>query len=122
MAAIRFGVFEIDLSASELRKEGSAVKLPPQPFRVLTELAQRKGELVPREELKQILWGDGTHVEHDRGINFCMNQIRGALGDDSENPRYVQTVPKRGYRFIAPVEVVGIQLPRRKWIAAAIAG
>lgn len=100
---IRFGVFELDAESGELRKAGVSLKIHPQPLRVLTLLAERPGQIVTREEIQQRLWGDNTFVDYERGINFCVNQIRGALGDDAESPRYVETLPRRGYRFIASV-------------------
>ena len=100
----RFGTFELDPRSEELRKAGTPVKLQPQPLRVLLLLARRQGELVTREEIKQKLWGDETFGDFERGINFSINQIRAALGDDVQTPRYVETLPRRGYRFIAPVE------------------
>lgn len=104
MASLRFGVFELDLREGELRREGLPVKLQPQPVKVLALLASNAGRTVAREELKAEVWGDSTFVDFDRGLNFCVLQIRTALGDDADNPRFVQTVPRRGYRFVAPVE------------------
>src|SRR5450755_3804558 len=100
---IRFGAFELDAARSELRKSDISLKIHPQPLRVLMLLAERPGQIVSREEIQRCLWGDNTFVDYERGINFCINQIRGALGDDAENPRYVETLPRRGYRFIASV-------------------
>jgi len=100
---IRFGVFELDAVNGELRKAGNSLKMHPQPLRVLLLLAEHAGQTVTREEIQQFLWGDNTFVDFERGINFCINQIRTALGDDAEMPRYVETLPRRGYRFIAPV-------------------
>jgi Tol biopolymer transport system component/DNA-binding winged helix-turn-helix (wHTH) protein len=100
---IRFGLFELDAANGELRKAGVPVKIHPQPFRVLLLLAQRPGEVVAREEIRRSLWGDNTFVDFERGINFCVNQIRATLGDDAEKPRFVETAPRRGYRFIASV-------------------
>ena len=99
----RFGPFELDARAGELRREGVAVKLQPQPFTVLSLLVERAGELVLREELKKALWGEETYVDFERGLNFCINQVRAALGDSAESPQFIQTVPRRGYRFIAGV-------------------
>src|SRR6266850_1878921 len=100
---LHFGAFELDLATSELRRSGSVVRLPPQPLKVLALLAGRPGELVTREELRAHLWGEETFVDFDRGLNFCVNQVRAALGDDADAPRFVETLPRRGYRFIAPV-------------------
>ena len=100
----RFGMFELDATNLELRKAGVALKIHPQPLRVLLLLAGRPGQVVTREEIQRCLWGDNTFVDFERGINFCVNQIRATLGDDAEKPRYVETLPRRGYRFIAPVK------------------
>ncbi len=106
-SVFRFGAFELDLSSSELRKAGVRVKLPPQPFKVLALLARRPGELATRKEIQQQIWGSETFVDFEEGLNFCIKQIRTALGDDAEAPRYIETLPRRGYRFIAPVEEPG---------------
>ena len=95
---IRFGPFELDPDAEQLRKRGVALRLQPKQFVLLLLLAQRAGELVRR------VWGDDTFVDFDRGINFCISQIRAALGDDADRPRYIETIPRRGYRFIASIE------------------
>ena len=99
-SVIRFGAFELNAASGELRKAGRPQKIHPQPFRVLL-LAQRPGEIVTREEIQRCLWGANTFVDFEGGINFCMRQIRTALADDAESPRYIETVPRRGYRFIA---------------------
>jgi len=101
---IRFGQFELDLVNRELRKRGMAVKLQPQQFAVLLMLATRAGQLVSRDEIHQNIWGTHTFVDFERSINFSINQIRSALGDDAENPRFIETLPRRGYRFIASIE------------------
>ncbi len=102
---IRFGAFELDVANGELRKAGVSLKIHPQPFRVLLLLAEHPGQAVLREEIQRCLWGDNTFVDFERGINFCVNQIRAALGDDADKPQYVETLPRRGYRFIAPVKI-----------------
>jgi DNA-binding winged helix-turn-helix (wHTH) protein len=102
----RFGVFEVDPEAGELRKNGMLVRLPPQPFRLLLLLASRSGHVVSREEIKKQLWGDDTFVDFDQGVNFSVRQIREALGDTADDSRYVQTMPRRGYKFLMPVEPV----------------
>jgi TolB-like protein/DNA-binding winged helix-turn-helix (wHTH) protein len=102
----RFGLFEFEFRSGELRRDGQTVKLSPQPARVLALLLARPGEVVLREELRSHLWGDDTFVDFERGLNFCILQVRGALGDSSDNPRFVQTVPRKGYRFIAPVTAI----------------
>jgi TolB-like protein/DNA-binding winged helix-turn-helix (wHTH) protein/Tfp pilus assembly protein PilF len=103
-ARFRFGAFELDAATGELRKGGVLLKLQPQPSRVLELLVKRAGQLVTREEIQRCLWKGSTFVDFEHGINFSINQIRGALADDAERPRYVETLPRRGYRFIAPVD------------------
>ena len=102
----RFGLFAFDASNGELRREGALVHLQAQPARVLSQLISRAGEVVSREELRQAIWGDETFVNFERGLNVCIAQIRTALGDDSVSPRFVRTVPRLGYQFIAPVELL----------------
>lgn len=102
---IRFGPFELDPANRELRTRGSVVKLQPQQFAVLLLLVERAGRVVSREEIHQHIWGNDTFVDFERGINFAINQIRAALGDDAEKPRFVETIPRRGYRFLCPVKV-----------------
>ncbi len=104
---IHFGPFELDADEQQLRKRGVALKLQPKQFVVLQMLAQRAGEIVSRQEIQQRVWGDGTFVDFDRGINFCINQIRAALGDVADRPRYIETIPRRGYRFIANIDSNG---------------
>jgi DNA-binding winged helix-turn-helix (wHTH) protein/TolB-like protein len=99
----RFGVFEFDAASGELRKHGRAVAIEPQPAKALALLLSRADDIVTREELRDAVWGKDTHVDFDRGIAYCVSQIRAALGDSGENPRFVQTVPKRGFKFIAPL-------------------
>src|SRR5262245_10205634 len=99
---IRFSTFEVDLQAQELRKAGLRLKLSGQPFQVLAILLERPGTVVTREELQKRLWPD-TFVDVDHNLNTAINKIREALGDSSENPRFVETLPRRGYRFIAPI-------------------
>jgi TolB-like protein/DNA-binding winged helix-turn-helix (wHTH) protein/Flp pilus assembly protein TadD len=99
----RFGVFELDVKAEELRKSGTPVKLQPQPFRVLLMLVRNAGELVTRESIQQEIWGSDTFVDFDQSLNFCIKQIRNVFGDEADVPRYVQTLHRRGYKFIAPV-------------------
>jgi len=102
----RFGVFEVDLPSAALRRDGLPVRLRGKPFDILIALIERKGELVTREELRQRLWPADTFVDFDHGMNAAMNRLRDALGDTADNPRFVQTIPRRGYRFIAPVEAI----------------
>ena len=110
---IRFATFEVDLQAQELRKAGLRLKLSGQPFQVLAILLEQPGVVVTREELQKRLWPD-TFVDVDHNLNTAINKIREALGDSSENPRFVETLPRRGYRFIAPVDgAVMDQIPAR---------
>src|SRR5580700_3176042 len=104
-SVICFGPFELDAAGGELRKGGISLKIHPQPFRVLQLLAERPRQIVSRDEIRKCLWGGNTFVDFDGGINSCLNQIRIALGDDPEKPRYIETIPRRGYRFIAPTHV-----------------
>lgn len=104
--AIRFGVFDVNLKTGELRKSGVRVHLQEQPFAVLAVLLEHAGEIVTREELRQRLWTD-EFVEFDQGLARAINKLRAALGDVAENPRFIETLPKRGYRFIAPVHGAG---------------
>jgi cholera toxin transcriptional activator len=100
----RFGVFEADATTGELRRRGVRVKLHSQPFQVLMMFLERPGELLTREEICRELWSDGTFVDYEHGLNSAMNRIREALGDRAGNPRFVETLARRGYRFVAPVE------------------
>ncbi|HEY4839772.1 MAG TPA: winged helix-turn-helix domain-containing protein [Candidatus Acidoferrales bacterium] len=132
----RFGVFEFDSEALELRRQGAIVHLQSQPARVLACLIQNSDRTVTREELRAAIWGNETFVDFERGLNFCISQIRSALGDDSARPIYIQTLPKRGYQFVAPVEFVAREIApqenpakipkapvasRRGWIIAGAA-
>ena len=101
---VRFGVFEADLVSGELRKNGSVVRLQEQPFQVLVMLVERPGEMVTRDELRARLWSADTFVDFDHSLNTAINKLREALSDSASNPRFVQTVARRGYRFIAPVQ------------------
>jgi cholera toxin transcriptional activator len=101
---LRFGVYEADLATGELRKNGSLIRLQEQPFQILAMLLERPGELVTREDLRTKLWPADTFVDFDHSLNTAVNKIREALGDSASNPRFVQTVARRGYRFIAPVQ------------------
>lgn len=103
---LRFGLFEADLNTSELRKNGLKIKLQEQPFQVLALLLEHRGELVTREELRRVLWAGDTFVDFDVGLNVAIKKLRDAIGDSAENSRFVETIPRRGYRFISPVEEV----------------
>lgn len=102
--SVRFGVFEVDLTTGELRKNGTLIRLQEQPFQVLAMLLERPGDLVTRDDLRNKLWSADTFVDFDHSLNTAVNKLREALGDVASNPRFVQTVARRGYRFIAPVQ------------------
>lgn len=93
---MRFGDFEVDPASGELRKLGVKIKLQEQPFQALVALIERPGEVQTREELQKRLWSDGTAVDFERGLNKAINRVREALGDDAENPRFIETLPQRG--------------------------
>lgn len=103
-SAVRFGIFEVDRGSGELRKRGVRIKLQEQPLKILMLLLDRPGEIITREQLRQILWPEGTFVDFEHSLNAAVAKLRQALGDSAENPRFVETIPRRGYRFIAPVE------------------
>jgi TolB-like protein/DNA-binding winged helix-turn-helix (wHTH) protein/tetratricopeptide (TPR) repeat protein len=103
---VRFAGFELNLETGELRQDGVAIRLQPQPTLILTLLASRPGNLVTREEIQQRIWGTETFIDFDTGLNSAIRQIRHALKDDTEAPRFIETVPRRGYRFLAPLEKV----------------
>jgi cholera toxin transcriptional activator len=102
----RFGVFEADAATGELRRQGVRIKVNVQPFQVLLMLLERPGELLTREEISRELWPDGTFVDYEHGVNSAVNRIREALGDTARNPRFIETLARRGYRFVAPVQRV----------------
>src|SRR5947199_9264696 len=99
----RFGLFQADAAGGTLMRNAVRIKLQDQPFRVLLILLERPGEIVTREELRQKLWAEGTFVDFDGSLNVILKKLRAAIDDDSDNPRFIETVPRRGYRFIAPV-------------------
>ncbi len=103
---LRFGVFEADLTAGELRKNGARIRLQEQPFQVLAALLQNAGQVVTRESLRETIWPADTFVDFDHSLNTAVNKIRESLGDSASNPRFVETLARRGYRFIAPVEAI----------------
>ena len=103
----RFATYEANPATGELRKAGVRLRLPEQPFRVLVLLLERPGELVTREEIRQKLWPADTFVDFDHGLNTVVNRLREALGDSASNPRFIETLARRGYRFLAPVEAAG---------------
>ena len=103
-ALVRFGTFELDIAASELRNAGRIVRLPPQPFKLLLLFTGQAGQLVTRDDIRKALWDEQTFIDFDQAVNFTVKQLREALKDDADRALYIQTVPKRGYRFIAPVD------------------
>lgn len=124
---VRFGVFQLDCSAGELSKSGVKLRLQGQPFQILLLLVDRPGEVVTREELQQKLWPSDTFVDFDHSLNTAINKVREALGDSASSPRYVETLARRGYRFIAPVQTEAPAVdasrpsPRQSEPAASIA-
>src|ERR1700679_3978683 len=102
----RFGVFEADAATGELRRQGVRIKVNLQPFQGPLMLLERPGELLTREEISRELWPDGTFVDYEHGVNSAVNRIREALGDTAGNPRFIETLARRGYRFVAPVEQI----------------
>src|SRR4051812_43861042 len=112
-----FGVFELDLRAGELRKRGLRVRLQQQPLQILAMLLEQAGQVVTREDLQKALWPADTFVDFDHGLNKAINKIREALGDSAESPRFVETVARRGYRFIAQVTVADGAPPQSRGAA-----
>jgi Tol biopolymer transport system component/DNA-binding winged helix-turn-helix (wHTH) protein len=116
---VRFGVFEVDLRARELRRQGARIKLQDQPFEVLAMLLERPGQVVSREELRDRVWPAGVFVDFDKSLSKAINKVREALGDSPETPRFIETLARRGYRFLAPVESFApspiTAPPRRRW-------
>jgi DNA-binding winged helix-turn-helix (wHTH) protein/tetratricopeptide (TPR) repeat protein len=110
-SVLRFDVFELDTAAGELRRQGDRVKLPPQPFRVLELLIRRGGEVVTRADIRERIWSE-SFVDFEQGLNFCIRQIREALGDSADAPRFIETLPRRGYRFLLPVETPAAAEPK----------
>src|ERR1019366_5356530 len=104
---LQFRDFELDIVSGKLRRDGRPVKIQPQPLRVLSVLLEQPGEIVSREHLRARIWGTSTFVEFDQGLNYCIRQIRLALGDEASEPIYIETLPKQGYRFIAPIAANG---------------
>jgi DNA-binding winged helix-turn-helix (wHTH) protein/TolB-like protein len=104
----RFGVFEFDRTTLELRRQGLVVPIEPQPARALSRLLERAGDVIGRDELRDAVWSKETHVDFERGLAYVISQIRSALGDSADNPRFVQTLPRKGYKFIAPVQAIAV--------------
>jgi cholera toxin transcriptional activator len=118
---VRFGVFVADLAVGDLRKNGVRIRLQEQPFQVLAYLLERPGEVVTREQLRQKLWPADTFVDFDHSLNTAVNKLREALGDSASSPRYVETLARRGYRFVAPVECLGTPVPGAEFAGPASA-
>jgi DNA-binding winged helix-turn-helix (wHTH) protein len=119
---LQFGSFSFDPVSGELRNaEGATVPLEPQPARVLAALAGQPGELITRDELRASVWPEGTHVEFDQGLNYCIRQVRAALGDNARQPVFIETVARRGYRFLPQVSGLPSRRRRRAALAAAVA-
>lgn len=108
---VRFGLFQLDHAAGQLLRNGRVVPIKPQPLKVLQLLASRPGEVVTREEIRHLLWGTDTFVDFEAGVNSAIKGVREALGEEADRPLYIETVPKRGYRFIAPVETPSGSFP-----------
>src|SRR5713101_4653887 len=100
---VRFGIYEVDLGSSELRRQGRKIKLQEQPCRILAILLEQRGAVVTREDLRKRLWSVDTFVDFDHSLNTAIMRLREALGDSSDNPRFIETLPRHGYRFIAPI-------------------
>jgi cholera toxin transcriptional activator len=119
----RFGVFELDLAAGELRKNGAKLRLQEQPFQVLASLLERAGDVVTRDELRQKLWPADTFVDFDHSLNTAVNKLRETLGDSASSPRYIETLARRGYRFIAPVQnIAGASSPETSSVGTSNVG
>ena len=117
-----FGEFELDVDAGELRRKNRRLKLQPQPFKLLLLLVRKAGTLVSRDEIRRELWPDGTFVDFDQSVNFSIKQIRDVLGDDADRPLYLETVPRRGHRFIAPISTPGQAAPRPSFFPMGATG
>ena len=119
---IRFGVFEVDLQTEELYKSGMRVKIQNQPFKVLSLLLERPGEIISRDEMQERLWGrDQTTVDFDHSLGTAMNKLREALGDSADNPRFIETMARRGYRFIAPIRTDAEDAAQKQFLATPLA-
>lgn len=109
---LRFDIFELDTGSGELRRNADRIKLPPQPFRILELLVRRSGEVLTRAEIRERVWSDDTFVDFEQSMNFCIRQIREAVGDSADAPRFIETLPRRGYRFLLPVETLAPLEPK----------
>ena len=113
--SVQFGLFELDREARQLRKSGVRIKLQEQPFQILDMLLERPGEIVTREELQKRLWPQDTFVDFDLSLNSAVKKLRQALNDDSENPRFIETLYRRGYRFIGPINGIANSSANQTW-------
>src|ERR1700730_6317659 len=111
---VRFGAFEVDLTKGSLHKNGVRIRVQGKPLQILTLLIEHAGDVVTRDELRQRLWPEGTFVDFEHGLNTAVRKLREALGDDPDNPRFVQTVPRQGYRFIATAQRAGPAVPPQR--------
>jgi DNA-binding winged helix-turn-helix (wHTH) protein/TolB-like protein len=118
---VRFADVEFDVKAGELRRGGMTTRLEPQPARVLALLVERAGDVVTRAELQQHVWSGDTFVDFERGLNYCVAQIRTALGDSASSPRFIETLPRRGYRFMAPVQASNSNSEEMPSVGAGVA-
>src|SRR5712671_2880346 len=117
---VRFGVFEVDVKSGELREDGLKIKLQPQPLQILITLLERPGEVVTREDLRLKLWPAHTYVDFYSSLKTAVNKVREALGDSAENPRFIETLSRRGYRFIAPVSGMTPAIPPQRSLTGRI--
>src|SRR5215470_6738974 len=113
-SVVRFGTYEVSLQSGEVRKAGVKIRVQQQPMKLLEILLERPGEVVTREELRGRVWADESFGDFDQAVNIAIGKLRSALGDSADNPRYIETLPKRGYRFIAEVSVVAGDAPAKR--------
>src|ERR1700675_1192097 len=113
-SVVRFGTYEVSLNSGEVRKAGLRIRVQQQPMKLLEILLERPGEIVTREELRSRVWPNENFGDFDQALNIAIGKLRSAFGDSAENPRFIETLPKRGYRFIADVSVVASDGPPRK--------
>src|ERR1700689_4282735 len=113
-SVVRFGTFEVSLQSGEVRKSGLKIRVQQQPLKLLEILLERPGEVITREELRSRVWPNESFGDFDQALNISIGKLRSALGDSAENPRFIETLPKRGYRFIADVSVVDVDIRARR--------
>src|SRR5271168_293233 len=119
-SVVRFGTFEVSLQSGEVRKAGVRIRVQQQPLKLLEVLLERPGGVVTREELRSRVWPNESFGDFDQAVNIAIAKLRSALGDSAENPRYIETLPKRGYRFIADVTVVDTDVPTKSPVSTAV--